>query len=190
MSRVEIADAELVSSAVRGDRAAFELLVDRFSGRVLGMALRMLGDRADAEDVTQEVFVTAWCGLSALTEPAAVRTWLFRVAHRQCLAVLRSRAGRRTDPAAELPDWGATPVGAGVVPRDPERSAEALAALEALWRALRGLPPAQRAVWLLAELDGLSYAEIADALGTTEESVRGRLARARHQLAATMRAWR
>lgn len=190
MSRVEIADAELVSCVVRGDRAAFEALVGRFSGRVLGLALRMLGDRADAEDVTQEVFVAAWRGLPELVEPAAVRTWLFRVAHRQCLVVLRRRAGRRTEPAAELPDWGATPVGAGAVPSGPERSAEAVAALEALWRALRELPPAQRAVWLLAEVDGLSYAEVAVAVGTTEESVRGRLARARHQLAATMRAWR
>jgi RNA polymerase sigma-70 factor, ECF subfamily len=183
---VEIADAALAGGVARGDLAAFDALVRRYSARVHGLAFRMLGDRAEAEDVTQEVFATAWRRLGDLAEPAAVRTWLFRVAHRECLAVLRRR---RTDPLAELP-CGAVPVGMGRPPRDPSLVAETVAAVAALRQALRRLPDAQRVAWLLAEVDGLSYAQIAAAVGTTEESVRGRLARARARLAEVMRVWR
>ncbi|CCH27561.1 RNA polymerase sigma factor [Actinosynnema sp. NPDC047251] len=183
---VEIADAALAGGVARGDLAAFEVLVRRYSGRVFGLAYRVLGDRAEAEDVTQEVFATAWRRLGSLTEPAAVRTWLFRVAYRECLGVLRRS---RTDPVDELPDR-ATPVGLGQGPRDPSTVAETVAAVAALRSALRGLPAPQRAAWLLAEVDGLSYAEIASVVGATEESVRGRLARARVRLAEVMKVWR
>ncbi|MBW4719702.1 RNA polymerase sigma factor [Saccharothrix sp. SC076] len=182
-----IADAVLAGGVARGDLAAFEALVRRYSGRVFGLACRVLGDRAEAEDVTQEVFATAWRRLDSLTEPAAVRTWLFRVAYRQCLAVLRSC---RTHPVGDLPDWGVTPVGVGQGPRDPSAVAETLAAVTALSQALRRLPEPQRAVWLLAVVDGLTYAEIALVVGASEESVRGRLARARVRLAEAMRVWR
>ncbi|MEU4801277.1 RNA polymerase sigma factor [Actinosynnema sp. NPDC023587] len=184
---VEIADAALAGGVARGDLAAFEVLVRRYSKRVFGLAYRVLGDRAEAEDVTQEVFATAWRRLDSLTEPAAVRTWLFRVAYRQCLGVLRRS---RTEPVGELPDRGATPVGLGQAPRDPSTVAETVAAVAALRAALRDLPGPQRAVWLLAEVDGLSYAEMAVVVGATEESVRGRLARARVRLAEVMKVWR
>ncbi|RKT52052.1 RNA polymerase sigma factor [Saccharothrix australiensis] len=184
---VESTDSALAGGVARGDLAAFEVLVRRYSGRVYGLAFRMLGDRAEAEDVTQEVFATAWRRLDSLCEPAAVRTWLFRVAHRQCLGVLRRN---RTDPVGDLPDWGATPVGAGQGPRDPSLVAEAVAAVAALRLALRRLPAAQRVAWLLAEVDELSYAEIALVVGASEESVRGRLARARVRLAEVMKVWR
>nr|BFF01732.1 hypothetical protein GCM10020241_34070 [Streptoalloteichus tenebrarius] len=80
-------------------------------------------------------------------------------------------------------------MGAGGV-ADPARVAEAGAGVEALRRALGGLPPPQRAVWLLAEVDGLSYAEIAEVVGASEQAVRGRLSRARTRLAEVMRPWR
>ncbi|GAA1331274.1 RNA polymerase sigma factor [Saccharothrix algeriensis] len=184
---VEIADAALAGGVARGDLAAFEVLVRRYSGRVFGLAFRILNDRAEAEDVTQEVFATAWRRLDSLSDPAAVRTWLFRVAHRQCLGVLRRN---RTDPVGDLPDTGATPVGLGQPPRDPSIVAETVAAVAALRLALRRLPEPQRAAWLLAEVDGLSYAQIALAVGASEESVRGRLARARVRLAEVMKVWR
>jgi RNA polymerase sigma-70 factor (ECF subfamily) len=190
-SAVDVDDATLVTRARDGDMAAFEMLLRRHSDRVYRLALRMLGDRAEAEDVTQEVFVTAWRRLAGLSDPAAVRTWLFRITHRHCLTLLRKRKGRRTDPTTPLPDFGA-PVGHAKNhgSSDPQRAAEAGAGLDALRRALAQLPPPQRAVWLLAEVDGLSYAEIAIVIGASEEAVRGRLSRARTRLAEVMRAWR
>lgn len=184
---VDSVDAVLAGGVARGDLAAFEVLVRRYQGRVLGFAVRVLGDRAEAEDVTQEVFATAWRRLDSLAEPAAVRTWLFRVAYRECLGVLRRR---RTDPVGELPDFGVTPVGSGQAPRDPSAVAEVVAAVAALRLALRRLPEPQRVAWLLAEVDGLSYAQIALVVGASEESVRGRLARARVRLAEVMKVWR
>ncbi|MCP2164540.1 RNA polymerase sigma-70 factor, ECF subfamily [Goodfellowiella coeruleoviolacea] len=192
VSDAEIDDATLATRAAEGDVAAFEMLLRRYQDRVFGMSLRMLADRAEAEDVAQEVFVTAWRRLGELADPGAVRTWLFRIAHRQCLGVIRKRRDRRTEPTDTLPDSTGTAVGTAGVDGsiDPQRATEAGAGVRALYRALRQLPPPQRAVWLLAEVDGLSYAEIAQVVGATEQAVRGRLSRARARLAEVMRAWR
>ncbi|RZS44989.1 RNA polymerase ECF family sigma subunit [Herbihabitans rhizosphaerae] len=192
-STVDIPDAVIAARAADGDVAAFEMLVNRYSERVRRLALRMLHDPEEAEDVTQEVFVTAWRRLSELIDPAAVRTWLFRIAHRQCLALLRKRADRRTHPTEELSDIIGTVVGSSGgdgVSADPQRAAVAGAGVRALRVALRQLPPGQRVAWLLAEVDGLSYAEIALVVGASEQAVRGRLSRSRTRLAEVMRGWK
>lgn len=187
----DLPDAVLAARTAAGDAAAFEALLRRYQDRVFGLALRMVCDRAEAEDVTQDTFVTAWRRMGELADPGAVRTWVFRIAHRECLAVLRRRRDRRTDPAPQVPDGL---LGIGVArptsASDPQRAAEVDAGVRALRLALGELPAPQRAVWLLAEVDGLSYAEIARVVGTSEHAVRGRLARARSRLAEVLRAWR
>lgn len=185
----EPSDATLATGITQRDVPAFEQLVHRYSDPVLALALRMLHDRADAEDVVQDVFVTVWRRVSELAEPAAMRGWLFQIARRQCLIVLRSRRTRRTDPVGEVPEHRSA-VGAAMPVGDPQRAAEAGAGVLALRRALTELPDPQRAVWLLAEIDGLSYREIGRRVGAGEEAVRGRLFRARANLAAVLRAWR
>ncbi|GAA0509551.1 RNA polymerase subunit sigma-24 [Saccharopolyspora subtropica] len=186
---MEPTDADLAACIAAGDADAFERLVRRYSDAVLGMALRMLGDRAEAEDVVQDVFVTVWRRAGELVAPAALRTWLFQVARRNCLIVLRRRRTRRTDPVETVPE-NRTAVGAAVLVVDPQRAVEAGAGMLALRRALAGLPTRQRDVWLLAEVDGLSYVEIGRRVGAGEQAVRGRLSRARATLADQMRAWR
>ncbi|WP_223198745.1 RNA polymerase sigma factor [Solihabitans fulvus] len=188
LSGPEIEDAALSARTALGDVAAFELLLRRYQDRVFGMSLRMLGDHGEAEDASQEVFVTAWRRMSELSDPGAVRTWLFRIAHRHCLGVLRKRRDHRTYPTDDLSGVDGKSMVDGWT--DPQRATEAGAGVRALRVALRQLPPAQRAVWLLAEVDGLSYAEIAELVGTGEQAVRGRLSRARTRLAESMRVWR
>jgi RNA polymerase sigma-70 factor, ECF subfamily len=173
-------DATLVALARTGDHTAFETLLGRYNNRVFLMALRILGSFADAEDVAQEVSVAAWRHLASITEPAAVRTWLFRVAHRQCLGVLRARRTQElTDTVPDRPDPTA----------DPQRSTETRLATHALHTALATLTDPQRHTWLLFEIHGLPHLEIARLSGGTEDAVRSRLARARAHLAHTMRAW-
>lgn len=174
-------DATLVARARDGDIRAFEQLVRRYQRRIYQLALRMTASSADAEDVTQEVFVTAWRRLPELREDAAVVGWLYRTATNRCLNLLRSRK-----PAVEIDE---TTVAADRPTDDPQRGAENTARREALVEALGQLPPAQRAVWLLREVHGRSYDEIAELVDTTPDAVRGRLARARIQLAERMTPW-
>ena len=174
-------DATLVARARDGDIRAFEQLVRRYQRRIYQLALRMTASRADAEDITQEVFVTAWRRLPELREDAAVVGWLYRPATNRCLNLLRSRK-----PVAEMDE---ATVAADRPADDPQRGAENTARREALVEALGQLPPAQRAVWLLREVHGRSYDEIAELVDTTPDAVRGRLARARVQLAERMTPW-
>lgn len=185
-------DAALARRIAGGDADAFEILLHRYARRVYGLALRMLDDAAESEDVVQDVFATVWRSIGSLSEPAALRTWLFQIARRRCLVLLRTRRERRTDPVDRLPEHRAvvagSPARCGLV--DPQRHVEAGAGVSALSRALAGLPAPQRDVWVLAEVDGLSYLEIGQRVGAGEQAVRGRLSRARANLADVMRAWR
>ncbi|MER7011084.1 sigma-70 family RNA polymerase sigma factor [Saccharopolyspora sp. NPDC000359] len=185
---MEPTDAVLAERIAAGDDVAFEQLVHSCSGPLLGMALRMLGDRAEAEDVVQDAFITVWRRAGDLREPAALRTWLFQIARRRCLIVLRTKRTRRTDLVWSVPEQRAVHGGAPIA--DPQRAAEAGAGVLDLLRALAALPPAQREVWLLAEIDGLSYLKIGERVGAGEQAVRGRLFRARVALADALRAWR
>ena len=182
-----LAEATVVGRAQEGDLEAFELIVRRYQGPVFRLAYRMLGDRGEAEDVVQDCLVLVWRKLPTLTDAQAFHRWVYQVATRRCLSVLRTRARRRTDATEAdvleqgLPvDPAADP--AAVVQRDAE-----LRGLDAF---LHRLPDEQRACWVLRELHGLSYPEIAFATNLPVSTVRGRLARARQNLTEGMSAWR
>ncbi len=174
-------DATLVARARDGDLRAFEQLVRRYQRGIYQLALRMTASGADAEDITQEVFLTAWRRLPELREDAAVVGWLYRTASNRCLNLLRSRK-----PTCEIDE---AVVASERPADDPLRGAEISAQRAALIDALAQLQPTQRAVWLLREVHGRSYEEIAALVGTTPDAVRGRLARARAQLAERMTPW-
>jgi RNA polymerase sigma-70 factor (ECF subfamily) len=176
-----LGDETMVARARDGDTHAFEALVRRYQRPIFRLAVRMLGDAGEAEDITQEVFVTAWRRLPEVQEDKAIRAWLYRIATNRCLNILRSRK-----PTAPLYEE--------VIPADspaasPEARAEARQRLVALRVALDRLTAEQRACWLLREVEELSYAEIAGILHTTPQAVRGRLARARAELGEAMTSW-
>ncbi|SEQ64816.1 RNA polymerase, sigma subunit, ECF family [Lentzea xinjiangensis] len=179
---VALDDATLVARSREGDVRAYEHLVRRYQGPMYRLALRIVGGSGDAEDVVQDVFLTAWRRLGQLHDDGAFLGWLYRSTTNQCLNVLRKRK-----PHADTDlDEHESPA-----PRTrPEREVEMNAQLDALRAALRGLTPQQRACWVLREVHGRSYDEIAEAIGTTQQAVRGRLARARAQLAEAMAPWR
>jgi RNA polymerase sigma-70 factor, ECF subfamily len=178
----DLDDATLVARARDGDVLSFEALVRRRQASMYGLAVRMLADRVEAEDVVQEVFLAAWRRLPEIRVDAAFPTWLYRATTNRCLNRLRHRARtRRLDQHDELE---ATPG------EQPERVTEMHVQVADLLLALDHLTPEQRACWLLREIHGLSYEDIAEVVRATVPAVRGRIARARAQLAEEMKPWR
>ncbi|MBP0450662.1 RNA polymerase sigma factor [Kitasatospora sp. RG8] len=179
-----VSDQLLAVRAAEGDDYAFAVLVGRHSAVLLTLARHLTGNRQDAEDMVQESLLSAWRRLPEFRGDAAFRTWLYRIVTNRCLSLLRSRP----PPPAPLdvqPEPAAFPtLGA------PEQVAEAHAAARALARALAGIDPGQRACWILRELHDMHYGEIARTLGISEQTVRGRLSRARRSLAEAMGSWR
>jgi RNA polymerase sigma-70 factor (ECF subfamily) len=172
-------DIHLVSAAQRGDLIAFELLVRRYGTPAYRIALRILGNPSDAEDVTQDSLLQAWQALPTLRDRRLFSTWLYRIVTNRCLNSIRARRATEVLPN-EIEDET----------RRPNHVTEARRQLEALARAITRLTPEQRAPFVLRELEGLSYGEIAAVLETTVPAVKGRLHRARLALLEAMREWR
>jgi len=155
---------------------SWEDVVRQHSGRVYRLSLRLTGDQHDAEDLTQEVFVRVFRSLSDYV-PGTFEGWLHRITTNLFLDQARRRRRVRFDAlteeaAARLPDAGPS----------PERAFEAANLDLDVQAALDRLSPAFRAVVVLADLEGLSYEEVGQALGLKLGTVRSRLHRARAQL--------
>lgn len=172
-------DALLAERAADGDHVAFAALVRRHGPYLRAFATRLLGSAADADDVVQDALIVAWRSLESLSDPAKVRSWLSSVVSRKATDALRARR-----PVAELDDSRPTRDGR------PEESAVATSRLEALGAVLRALPDEQRQCWVLREISGYSYEEIADETGLSVTVVRGKLARARATVMREMEDWR
>lgn len=188
--QVELDETTLVARAQDGDLESFERLVDSYSGQLFRLALRMLGDRGGAEDVVQDVFVQVWRRLPALAEPAAFTKWVYQIATRLILNVLRTRKRHPADVA----DPDELALGSSRAPA-PGRGDPAVALTEqamaaALEDQIARLSSDQRVCWVLHAYHQCTYAEIALIVAATESTVRGRIARARRQLAKGMAAWR
>lgn len=174
-------DATLVVRAREGDVNAFEDLVRRYKMPVYRIAVRILNDPCSAADTSQEAFVTAWRRLPEVKAEQAFAAWLYRIAVTRAVSTLRTvRPHVPFDETAAARDQ---------LP-GPEEHALADGLAAALRCALNRLTPEQRACWILREMEGLSYEEVAAILHTTPGAVRGRLHRARLQLAEELTPWR
>ncbi|MCT1368008.1 RNA polymerase sigma factor [uncultured Kocuria sp.] len=181
--------ATLVLRAQDGDLDSFARLVDRYQAPLLRLSYRMLGNRADAEDVAQESLVKAWTTLEHLAIPEAFPTWLYRQAVNRCKDILRSPKRSATVPIDETNQDHPSMTDTRPA-NDPQRVTEVHSSMDELSRLLLTLPEDQRACWVLREYMGLSYAEISETLATPVATVRGRLSRARARLAQDMKEWR
>ena len=178
------ADHALARRAALGDRRAFADIVYRHGPGMFRYATTMLdGNVHDAEDAVQNALTKAWQHLPQFRAEASLRTWLFRITANEVLALRRRR---RPIP---LDDQLLEPMRAPV--RDqPEQRLDEEELRAALTAALNELPWRQRACWILAEYEEMTYEQIAEALDTQVTVVRGQLHRARRTLAIRMARWK
>ena len=173
-------DAAMLARLRAGDTSAFEDMVIAYQHRVFGVALRMLGSRAEAEEIAQETFLRAHRALGEFRGEARLGTWLYAIASRLCLNRLES-APRRHEQSDEV-----------ALLQRPAEGADAAAVLEqrelqaALHEAVAALPEERRIVVVLRDLEGLSYEEIGEVLALEPGTVRSRLHRARLDLKAKL----
>lgn len=176
-------EADLLARCRQGDPRAFEDLVRRYQNQVFAVALRMLGDRGEAEDLSQEVFLKVFRGLGSFRGEAKFSTWLYSIVSHECLNRLRARRPPRPARAAERE--GEEPAVSDPNP-DAVTLLERRELAERLEEEIGRLGPEHRAILILRDLQGLSYEEIAEALGLELGTVRSRLHRARAELKERM----
>ncbi|HUL72966.1 MAG TPA: RNA polymerase sigma factor [Vicinamibacterales bacterium] len=166
-------DLALAERCRNGVAGAFEELYQAHAPRLFGLACRMVG-RTDAEDLLQDIFLTAHRKLGLYKGESSLGTWLFRLATNQCLDFLRSRGARFAQVTDTLEEEPPAAASAGTM-----RSAVDRLDLE---RALTTLPPGCRTVFVLHDVEGLEHREIGDLLGISEGTSKSQLHKARMRL--------
>jgi RNA polymerase sigma factor (sigma-70 family) len=162
-----------------GNAGAFETIVDRYQGRLLGFCRQMLGSTEDAEDVLQEVFVNAYRAMLADDREINLRPWLYRIARNRCLNHLRKPTADAQESMDMVPMVEAASTAEKVHNREEFRQ---------LLADVGKLPETQRSALMLREMDAMSYEEIAQAMETSVPSVKSLLVRARISLAEASQA--
>jgi len=176
----------LVARAKAGDRSAFDSLVEVYAPRVYNIALRITGSRDEAQDCAQDAFVRAFSALKHFRGEAAFSTWLYRVAvnvSNDACRRLKTQPMLASELAGRDPDGTAPDLGGVSADRDdtdpPDEHLARAQRREVVLSAIRSLPEHHRTVIVLYDLQGLSYEEVAQTMGTRVGTVKSRLNRAR-----------
>ncbi len=178
-------EARIVRAAARGDEAAFEKLVLAHQKHVYSLALKLTGSAEDAMDASQDAFLKAFQNLRSFRGESRVSVWLYRLTYNASMDILKkSRRGTLVPLPAdeegaelEIPDPSPT----------PDEEALRREELEEVRRAMEELDEDKRRILLMREYNGMSYQDIARALGLEEGTVKSRLARARAALAEILK---
>ncbi len=173
----ERTDEELLAAYQQGDTGAFELLLRRHRAPLFTFLLRMLGDRARAEDLAQETFLRIVKGAQAWEQRARFQTWLYTIARNLCVDASRRDRFRKADSLDQTGPDDEPPlvdsVAGGEI--DPARGAESIRLRPVLQKALLSLPVEQREVFILREQAGLPFKEIAETVGVNQNTVKSRM---------------
>ncbi len=169
-------DMTLVKRAKNRDFSAFEELVTRYEIKVYNLAYKMLGSQEDAEDVLQDIFLSAFKSIDEFKEISSFSTWIYRIATNACLMKLRSKKSQTislddkpNSLTAEITDWSQN--SATLLDRKELR--------EIMEKAIKSLPKMNRAVFILRDVEGLSNSEASKVLNISIAAVKSRLHRAR-----------
>jgi RNA polymerase sigma-70 factor (ECF subfamily) len=177
----DVDDGYLVRRAQEGYVDAYAELVDRHAGLAYRVALRLLGNHHDAEDVAQEALVTAWQQLPRFKGTSSFTTWLYQIVTRKALnRISRTRASQSLDLLGDVGDAA----------DEPAQRLERDLTVDAVTDAVTALPPPQRIAIVLRHFEGLSNAEIARITGSSVPAVRSHLFRGRRTLSQALAEWR
>lgn len=185
-------EADLVARARQGEMTAFDDLVRKHSRRVFNLTYHMMGNREDAEDVSQTVFIKAHRALDRFRGQSAFSSWLHRIAINEALNALKKRKSNTRVSLADLPlDDPDNPAYRRLVTTDsPERAAHLKELQKKLNEALQALSHNHRTVVVLHDMEGVPHERIADMLGCSVGTVRSRLFYARQQLQGLLGDWK
>jgi RNA polymerase sigma-70 factor (ECF subfamily) len=167
----ELSDEEIVRKCRLGDPGAFDTLVDRHQRTVYGVAIRMMRDRDDAEDVAQNVFVKMYEKLHTYDEQHKFFSWMYRIAMNECLNALKYRSKFDTLDGVDIPEE-----------RDDGADDSVVAMENKVQHGLMALGVEQRALVILRHMQGLSYEEMGQVLDIPVRTVKSRLYAARQTL--------
>lgn len=176
-------DWELVEAIRAGSHHAFALIVERYSRQVANLVYLSLGNRLDAEDLTQEVFFRFYQSIERLSQRDSVFPWIYRIAANLCIDESRKRSIRRVLSLDFLIDEGIQGAWLEDTSPKPDRVLEDAEERDRIHRALGRLPAQGRLVVVMRDFEGLSYGEMADVLGWSIPTVKTRLFRSRQRLA-------
>jgi RNA polymerase sigma-70 factor (ECF subfamily) len=175
-------DAQLIPLAADGDRAAFQLLVERHRRMVYRVAYQFAGNHHDADDIAQEVFIKVYRSLDRFRRDAQFTSWLYRIAMNACIDHRRRHGGRPEEGGPRLALASACAAEPG-----PEERAYAGELGRALRAAIDRLPPRQRLIFVMRHFEDLKLLDIARALGLAEGTVKRQLHAAVHRLRRILR---
>lgn len=176
-------DEALRAAAVIGDREAFDVIVTRYGPVLYRYARRMLASEADVPDVVQDTFVAAWQQMAGFRGSSSLRTWLFAICYRKIADTHRLKRAKPVE------DWVLEPLAGPDTSADPFTAASNAAFLAALEQALDELPVRQRAVWMMREIEQMTFPEIGEVLHLSSDAVRGHHVRAIKTLRVLLGRW-
>ncbi|MDH4086427.1 MAG: sigma-70 family RNA polymerase sigma factor [Nitrospira sp.] len=178
-------DAQLVARSLKQDHEAFGQLIDRHAPTIVNLAYRMVGNRAEAEDLAQEAFLTAFKALPTFRADSKFSTWLYRIASNKCKDWLRAKRpgmGQQDVDIDEVLDIHVAEE------QTPERLlSQQQVALE-LEQAIQRLPPLYREAFVLKHVEGMSYEEMEEILGVNSDTLKMRVYKGRLRLSRELAA--
>jgi len=177
-------DRVLIERAKKGDRGAFRELVERHQRRAFAIALGLVRDENDAREIVQEAFLRVYRGLDAFHGGSSFFTWLYRIVTNLSIDLMRKPARRELelDETREIRDELDIPLLSRVDGADPQDVVRRSEIAERIRNALDALPPYHRGVILMREVEGMSYEEMAEAMGVSKGTIMSRLFHARQKL--------
>jgi len=182
------AERDMVRRLQAGNEAAFRQFVERYQSKIWGVAYGILGNREDADDIAQQVFVKVYFSIKSFEGRSSLYTWIHRIAVNECYGFLRKK---RVSPSIESESADdSVPDRVQMTPDPSPRSDTVVLQRDFLNKLLARVPEQDRQLLLLRELEGYSVAQLAEATGINENTIKVRLFRTRQRLMAAANRWR